>query len=86
MVCLVIAEHYSDGGSNAVRLTIPCENRRNTFNIVFIRNFNLTSNDNLDTPKYVATGEKDIPRVWFPYIGNYRFKTILLSLLLLLLL
>ena len=70
MCCVFLADHYSDGGANAVRITVPCERMRDTFNVVFVRNFNLTANGNVDTFKFVTAGEKDIPRVWFPHIGK----------------
>ena len=73
------SEIFVDIGLNSVKLRVSCEEKANNYNILFIRNFNLSTNVHANNSLYF-TGEKDIPRVWFPRIGRNRQTLLYYSL------
>jgi hypothetical protein len=78
--CVTIngAANYSDSGINHVRMTIPCEDLKHSFKLIFVRNFNLSVNTEVADYFFEHNGQvyKDVPRVWLDHLGLLAFAIV----------
>jgi preprotein translocase subunit SecG len=63
---------YRDSGYNDVMISIPCTDMKHGFKLIFVRNYNLTTNSEVPDDYFIGGGHmaKDIPRAWLDRVGN----------------
>lgn len=76
-----LAAIYKDTGYNNVKMVIPCEDRKRSINLVFVRNFNLSTNTEVPDFYYSFNGQvyRDVPRQWIDTVGREKVDYLVMN-------